>query len=71
MTLESLRSADWGRMERDVVARIRLLRDTCRNLAPGDQADLVARDLLGPNVQLLATFCENVAVPGEVKAGSN
>ena len=52
-------------MERDVVTRIRLLRDLANALPDKRLADKMANDLILPNIQLLAEFCESVDIEGE------
>ena len=67
-TMEGLAAANWEDVERDVVMRIRLLRDTAHKMgrlnhpAFHDTTDKVANELLLPNIELLAKFCTNIAV---------
>lgn len=58
---------DWGRLESEVVERIRALSAaTSDHLnAPSDLRDRIWNDLVVPNVRLLAEFCTNVTFDGE------
>jgi len=64
-----IRSADWDALERDVVTSIKYLRACAKGLDRGecDQRvlDMMARDLVLPNLRLLAHFCENVRIDDE------
>ncbi|MFP4141489.1 MAG: hypothetical protein ACLFVH_13190 [Phycisphaerae bacterium] len=63
-TMAQLASADWEKLERDVVARIRVLAETARAMSrpaiKREAADRIANDLILPNLQLLGAFCEAV-----------
>ncbi len=62
--MAQLAKANWDEMEREVVARIRVLAQTARAMARpphnAEIADKLATGLILPNVQLLAAFCEAV-----------
>lgn len=61
---------DWNRLEADVVVRIRLLRATSEKLdAPAELREAIWRDLVMPNLRLLAEFCVNVDVHDEQWCG--
>lgn len=61
-SMEKLRKADWDGLERDVVLRIRLLRNMTASIDDGLIEDKVANDLILPNLRLLAMFCEAIEV---------
>ena len=68
--MAQLRQADWDGLERDVVMRIRVLRGITEKLTGDLRAtDLIARDLIEPNVALLARFCINVEIEDEKGVG--
>lgn len=58
---------DWNRLERDVVLRIRALAAICSDKldAPEDLRAAIYRDLVLPNVRLLAEFCSAVRIDDE------
>lgn len=58
-------SADWDRIENDVVQRIRILRDVSRTLEPGPLADKICNDLILPAAAVLADFCLRVEIEPE------
>lgn len=60
--IEILRAADWDRMERDVVERIRMLKAMVMKLEPSELNDKIADELIAPNCALLAEFCSNVKI---------
>jgi predicted ATPase len=47
-----------------VATRISLLRATVNRIDADAAGDAIARDLILPNVRLLAEFCENVDIDG-------
>lgn len=63
-SMKQLAKADWTKLEQDVIKRIRVLAVTSKKMSepPHNQkfADQLANDLILPNVQLLAKFCEAV-----------
>jgi hypothetical protein len=67
-TLDTLRTADWERLERDVVQRIRALQAVV--MQPNDQVaddgtpimEEIAKDLIMPALGQLATFCAIVEI---------
>ena len=68
-TIDQLRKADWDRLQRDVATRINLLRATVNRLDSDDAGNAIARDLILPNITLLAEFCENVDIKGGTSGG--
>lgn len=71
--LDRIRNADWDAVERDVVQRIRALRKVAKSITSKDDnalCDMVAKDLIIPNVLLLGEFCQNVKISEEVEIGS-
>lgn len=64
--MTELDGADWARLERDVVERIRILAAASSRLGgPSELRAKVLRDLVLPNVRLLAEFCTNVRIEDE------
>lgn len=63
-SIEQLRKADWDQLQRDVATRISLLRATVNRIDADAAGEAIARDLILPNVRLLAEFCENVDIDG-------
>ena len=68
-SIEQLRKADWDQLQRDVATRISLLRATVNRIDADAAGDAIARDLILPNVRLLAEFCENVDIDGPSMRG--
>ena len=69
-SIEKLREADWDKLEKDVVGRIRMLRGLVMKGGEGETWDKIANDLILPNIGLLAGFCANVEIEEEgPKAG--
>ena len=68
-TIEQLRKADWDRLQRDVATRINLLRATVNRIDSDDAGNAIARDLILPNITLLAEFCENVDINSGTSGG--
>lgn len=64
-SIAQLKHANWDTLQVDVASRIRLLRATVMRLEDGAAADAIARDLIAPNLALLAEFCENVDMDRE------
>lgn len=63
--LETLRNADWKRLERDVVLRIRVLASAARRLdarSAGAIGEAIANDLILPNLLLLGRFCAAIGI---------
>lgn len=63
--LETLRDADWKRLERDVVLRIRVLAAAARGLDPrsaGAIGESIANDVILPNLLLLGRFCAAIEI---------
>ncbi len=69
-SIEQLRKADWDQLQRDVATRISLLRATVNRIDADAAGDAIARDLILPNVRLLAEFCENVDIDGPRMEGA-
>jgi len=61
-TIKTLKNADWDRLERDVVARIRMLRLASGGMEDDWLSDKIAQDLFYPCLQLLAEFCTAVEI---------
>ncbi len=58
-----LQQADWDRLEADVVTGIRALRAIVARLEPDKPlTESMAKNLIMPNLELLAEFCNNVSV---------
>lgn len=55
-------AADWDRLEKDVVSTIRMLRASLGAFGPGLLRDAYYRDVVLPNLRLLARFCACVEV---------
>lgn len=54
-------SPDWGRMEREVILKLRILRAAWEHTAPNPELhQAMARDLYLPVLRLLAEFCNCV-----------
>jgi hypothetical protein len=53
-----------------VATRISLLRATVNRIDADAAGDAIARDLILPNVRLLAEFCENVDIDGPRMEGA-
>lgn len=67
-TMAALAAADWQRMERDVVARIRLIASICKIPVEGNDyklGDKIASDLLFPALELLGQFCGMIEIENE------
>ena len=64
-----LNNADWDGLERDVVARIRLLRAVAEKLEAGEAGEKIGADLIVPCVALLAEFCGCVQMHDEQSKG--
>lgn len=62
--METLKNADWDKLENDVVARIRMLRALVDKTDADAVNDAIASDLILPNITLLAEFCENIDIEG-------
>ena len=60
--IETLRKANWDRLERDVVMRIRLLRTAVQGMARDPISDKLAEDLFMPCIELLGSFVGAVDV---------
>jgi len=56
-SIETLKQADWDRLESDVLTRIRLLKTAVAGMEPGPLNDKIAEDLFLPCLQLLGEFC--------------
>ena len=64
-SIAQLKRANWDTLQVDVASRIRLLRSTVMRLEDNAASDAIARDLILPNLALLAEFCENVSMDRE------
>jgi hypothetical protein len=64
-SIAQLKRANWDTLQVDVASRIRLLRSTVMRLEDSATSDAIARDLILPNLALLAEFCENVSIDKE------
>lgn len=64
-SISQLKRANWDTLQVDVASRIRLLRATVMRMEDGAASDAIARDLIVPNLALLAEFCENVHIDRE------
>lgn len=62
--METLKNADWDKLENDVVVRIRMLRALVGKTDADAVNDAIASDLILPNITLLAEFCENIDIEG-------
>jgi hypothetical protein len=62
--METLKNADWDKLEKDVVDRIRMLRALVVKTDSDPVNDAIASDLILPNITLLAEFCENIDIEG-------
>lgn len=60
--IETIRNADWDRVEREVVEKIHALRDLSKGLKPSPLNDKIAQDLILPALTLLGHFCTSVSV---------
>jgi hypothetical protein len=63
--METLKNADWSQLEEDVVTRIRFLRSFVEKTDADAVNDVIASDLILPNLALLAEFCENIDIKEE------
>lgn len=61
--IETMRAADWDGTEREVVAKIRLLRGLAEKLESNPTNDRIANDLILPALMLLGQFCQSVQDP--------
>ena len=64
-SIAQLKRANWDTLQVDVASRIRLLRSTVMRLEDNASSDAIARDLILPNLALLAEFCANVCMDRE------
>jgi hypothetical protein len=60
--IATLRNADWDRVERETVERIRALRALSETLEPSPLNDRIAADLILPAMALLGRFAACVKV---------
>ena len=63
--IETLRNADWDRVERETVERIRALRALAETLEPTPINDKITQDLILPALALLGRFAACVKVEDE------
>jgi hypothetical protein len=61
----TLRNADWPRIEREVVEKIRMLKAIADGLPANAINDKIAHDLVLPALNLLGRFCACVTVEEE------
>jgi hypothetical protein len=67
--IEQLRLAQWDKVEKEVVMKIRILRAACEKLEPNPLNDKIAEDLFLPALSLLGEFCMRIKFDDEgVKA---
>ena len=64
-----LNNADWDRLEKNVVERIRMLRAVAEKLEAGAAGEKIGTDLIVPCVALLAEFCGCVQMHDEQSKG--
>lgn len=55
-------AADWDRVEREVVEKIRLLKATVKGLEPGPLSDKICSELMLPAMAHIAAFCHCVSI---------
>jgi len=60
--LQSLQSADWTHLERDVTSKIHLLHEMVLHLPPHPIHDKIANDLILPALAHLSAFCQSVDI---------
>ena len=61
-SIEKLASADWERIEQDVVSRLRLIKAMCQGIERDELSDKIANDIVLPALSLIAEFCACVEV---------
>lgn len=58
----TMAAADWDRVERETVEKIRLLKAAVQGLEPGPLADKVCTELIMPCLRILAEFNQAVKI---------
>ena len=62
--VSTLRQADWEGTEKEVVEKIRALRDLVQKMELNALNDRVCSEAIYPNLTLLGMFCTNVRILG-------
>ena len=63
--IETLRTAGWDAVEKEVVMKLRLLRAMAEKLPSTPENDRIAKDLIIPALGLLGEFCQCVEIEPE------
>ena len=60
--MEMLANANWEKIRTEVNQRIDFLEAACKKLEKNHLSDMIAKDLILPNIALLGEFCTNIVI---------